>query len=151
MKPVMNFQVGEAFDFGEQLRNGPMVFFWGQSEVVAPRPGREVRWPSEPTFKLSWWERRCGVRHWKVLLRLQPPADEDLEEWGHRAAAAVGVSFEARADRSAEKGDTAVWFPAIGKGRNAAEAMAGAALVLQRLQFVEVVALQVQVEAWEQS
>jgi hypothetical protein len=142
----MNFQVGEAFDFGEQLANGPMVFFWGQGEVTEPRPGREIQWPNEPTSKLSWLERRRGFRHWKILLRLQPPAGESLDEWGSRAAAAAGVSFTARAERKPEEGDTAVWFPAIGKGRNAAEAMAGAGALLSRLQCFEVAALQVQVE-----
>jgi len=142
----MNFQVGEALDFHDQMENGPIVLFWGQSEFVPTPPHIESMWPDEPS-PLSWLERRRGFRHWRVLLRLQPPADENLDEWGGRVAAAAGTPWSPRA-RSGEN-HTAVSLPAIASGRNAAEALGKGALVLQRLQGFDVVGLQVLVEAVE--
>ena len=142
-RPVMTFQVGEAIDFHDQLTNGPIVLFWGQTEFVPPPAHIEAMWPDEPP-KLSWIERRRGYRPWRVLLRLQPPAEENLDEWGGRVAAAAGTPWNPR-ERTGDN-CTAVFLPAIALGRDAGEALAKGATILHRLQGFDVVGLQVVVE-----
>lgn len=143
----MNFKIGEAFDLGDQIENGPIVLFWGQEEQVEPRPGVSVKWPTDPG-KLSWWQKRRGFRHWKILIRLQPVESENLHEWGGRIAAALGVTFSPTSPP--DERDTAIWQPGIAKARNAGEALARAGQLLQHAQGFDVVALQIEVSAFSE-
>jgi hypothetical protein len=141
----MTFHVAEAFDVGDQMENGPIILFWGQREFVPPPPHVAKMWPAEPR-PIKWRDRRRGFRNWKVVLRLEPPEGEELDEWGSRVAAAVGVVFTPSDQR--DDSHTAIFLPSGVQARNAAEALARVAPVLHALQGFEVVALQAQVEGW---
>lgn len=142
----MTFHVGEAIDFADPMENGPLVVFWGQTEYIPPAADVKQSWPDAPPA-LSRRERRKGYRPFKVLMRLQPPDGEDLTEWGGRISDAMGVSMDLSGPRNPDH--KAIFAPGVGNYRNAAEALAGSAGLLRRLQGFEVSGLQVKVEGWD--
>ena len=138
-RPIMNFEVGDLFN-EQDFERGPVLFYWGQDEEQQPRRDLDLGdWP-EPR-KVKWWRRRKGVSCWRMMLRLQPPPEEDLSDWGRRMAAALGIPFTAEG----QPGDTAIWLPASTTARDASQAMASAGLLLGKLDGFKLVALQAKV------
>lgn len=144
----MTFHVGEAIDFGDQMENGPLVVYWGQTEYI-PRAhdAKPLAWPEEPP-KLTWRQRRKRCRPFKILIRVEPPEGEPLDEWCGRVSAALGVTYDAGGRRPHHK---ALFAPAVGNYQSAAEGLGAAAAVLQRLAGFGVSALQVEVERWKEA
>jgi hypothetical protein len=139
----MTFQVGELMD-PERILNGPMVVFWGQDEAVPTPAHIGGSLPISEPPKPSWRQRRKKMRPWKFMIRLQPPADEDLDEWGGRVSAALGVAWKpSRKDPT----HTAIWLPGSCLATDAPTVIGECGNVLERLQGFTIVAAQIEVEA----
>jgi hypothetical protein len=125
----------------ERMVNGPMVVWWNQDEEETPN--RPHEWGDPPRVRLR--DRLLGRRPFKVEIRLTPPPAEDLEEFGHRIAAKLGLPWKYGPPRPE---DRAVWLPGEVLARTAPHALGSAGLALKQLDGVSVSAAQIRVEEW---
>jgi hypothetical protein len=113
------------------MKNGPMDFLWNQDEWIPPNGPMTVgdKWPKRKPHQIIL---RC-VR-WHGTIRIAPPPDADLSEWGKAIAERLGVPWAGEP----EEGDRAVWLPLTIWARNASHALGSAALVFQALDGFQV-------------
>lgn len=126
----------------DKMLNGPMVVMWGQEDYIPVRDPQ--RFKLEPP-KRRLIERLSRRKPWRIMVRLQPPEGEDLELFGRKIAASLGI--EGKWD-SRDPSDKAVWLPASGWYPNAPAAIGAAGRVLNRLSDLPVAAVQVEVQVF---
>jgi len=138
----MTFQVGDLMD-PEKILRGPMVVYWGQEEAIPTPPHIPTAIPIEPP-KPSWRHRRKKMKPWRFMIRLQPPGEENLDEWGGRVSAALGVPWK---PQRKDPSHSAIWVPGTCLATDAPTVIGHASSVLERLAGFTIVAAQIEAEA----
>lgn len=141
--PPMNFRVEDLLD-PDRMLNGPLVFYWGQDDRV-PHRGKPIEWSEPGKMPLKFRLRRA--KWWRIVVRLQPPAGEDLFDFGVRTCAALGQPAPPREPSDTEA--TAMWFPMLAPAKDAPGALACASVFLAQLTSLEASACQIEIERHE--
>jgi hypothetical protein len=129
----------------DAMKNGPMTVFWNQDEWVEPN-GDPL---PEPTLD-AWSHRPLKARllrakPWAIEMRLAPPPDTDLGEWGNELTRCFGAELAA----PPKEGDKAVWMSFGTWARNAGEAVGSAGLAFKKMDGINLSAVQIRVSRVE--
>lgn len=125
-RPEMTFSVDQLLD-PKPMKDGPMDVFWNQDEWIPPTNDAIPLGDEWPRRTLVQRALRC--RRWHGAVRIAPPPDTDLGEWGKGVAAKLGVPWT----NEPQEGDRAVWLPMTIWARNAGQAIGSAGLVFKAL------------------
>jgi hypothetical protein len=113
----------------EAMKEGPFDVFWNQDEWIEPTDEKVLpvgdQWP-----KRKLLQRLLRHKRWHIVMRIAPPPDTDLQEWGEALAERLKIDWIGPAKST----DRAVWMPMTTWARNAGGAIASAGYVLNSLE-----------------
>jgi hypothetical protein len=139
--PPMTFRIQDVMS-PEAFTDGPFCVFWnaeGSSEYV--EPSKPIEHPPVP--KVSRLKRMLGFKPWYVDIRVTPPPEQSLADFGRTIGSAMDLPV--RNEFAPE--DKAIWMPGLGVYRNAGEALGGTARLIRGIEGILVSSVQVRVEA----
>jgi hypothetical protein len=139
----MTFDPAALLD-NDKMKNGPLAVVWNQEGWIEPNKPLDKNGGYLPKRKLR--HRLLRLRPWRVEIRLAPPPDVDLSEWGNAIAATLGFPFS-----TPEEGDSVLWMWGGSWARNAGGALGGAGKFLRQLEGHYISAGGIRVSRWEDS